>query len=218
MGDRKPKPWRTPLEKDWAQALLSEWEKAEDGDRTSAFQSLRQARENYEAALNRARKALGRHPLLGIAAQEAARRHGKRGDPRIVIDDDGRVMLEVRYGTAPKPSVSSLPSLDELRKRAEKDGIDISDLGRAKKKILKRLEGETPKLKSKSKTPKTPKKMTKTAPAVGPVRLVSLPDPEPKKEAVAIRPGSMAAVAAEGAKASENLHDFLAGLDEEYEP
>lgn len=157
----------------------------------------------YEAILASARVALAEHPFADIIAQEAARRAGKRGDAKIIIDESGGVLLEIHYGGPSKDGSSGLPSLTALRKKAEDAGIDISDLGRAKRKIIARLE-EGPK-------PKPKKKMRKTAPAVSPVRLVSVPDAEPPPKP---KPGSMAAIAAEGAKAAENLTDFLATLDD----
>jgi len=226
MGDRKHKTWREPLDDKWVRALLHGRVPHDEKGSISAYTLLHTAREAYMDALRVAREKLAEHPLVEVAAQEAAKREGRRGHPSIVIDDNGSVVLEVHYGSkptsSPKPKKdvsatkkSKLPTLDELRKQAEEAGVDISDLGRAKRLIMARIaEGPA--------APPKPK-MTKTAPAIGPVRLVSPPPPPPPKEEEeepepASKPKkkkSLAAMAAEGAaQADDMLDDFFASLED----
>jgi hypothetical protein len=215
---RQRKPYRMPLDEKWAKALLQEQD---------LFRELQQIRARLVEVREEAQKALDRNPLTAITAKEAARQAGRRGHPTIVITDTGDVMLEVSYTSEPKPRPkkatiergwsSTLPTLDELRKRAAKLGIDISDLGRAKKKILARLEAG----KAKSPAPasasqKSKPKMRKTAPAVGTVTVLN---PKPKPAAPApkpqdIKPGSLAAIAAQGEALVDDLDSFMASLDD----
>ena len=222
---RGKRPHREPLDPKWVEALLHA--KPDPGIEAleavpSLYQQLEDAREVLRRAVEQARVALIRNPLADVAAREAARLAGKRGAATVVVDDDGHVMLEVRYkGDAPatkprakaaakKPWVSALPSLKELREQAEALGLDVSDCGRAKKKILDRIEA------AKVAKPKPRQKMTKTAPALSPVRIVTPPEPpaKPPEPPAKLAPGSMAALAAQGEKAAGDLDDFLASIED----
>ena len=63
--------------------------------------------------------------------------------PRIVVDMEGVASLRVEYSSAaPVNGVpkGDLPSLTSLREEAADLGVDISDLGRAKIEIIRRLQ------------------------------------------------------------------------------
>ena len=160
----KKRVFRAPLRSEWAAALLAGCE-------------LGEARQRYKAALNEARLLLESHPLAGVVAEAAARELGKRGALELVIDDTGDVMLQVHYGLTRLPKVVDkskkikLPSISELRAEAEHLGLDVSGLGKAKRKILARIKahkaGAPPDL------PPKPK-MIKTAPALSPPRVLTL--------------------------------------------
>ncbi len=69
--------------------------------------------------------------------------HRRRGSASIEVGADGSVCLRVSYAkeqddpnVTTAPGGAGLPSLDALRKEAEEYGIDISHLGRQKRKIM----------------------------------------------------------------------------------
>lgn len=69
--------------------------------------------------------------------------HRRRGSASIEVGADGSVCLRVSYAkeqddpnVTTAPGGAGLPSLDALRKEAEEYGLDISHLGRQKRKIM----------------------------------------------------------------------------------
>jgi hypothetical protein len=179
---------------------------------------LATAQNILQEAVEIARSRLEGHPFLDVVAREAAKNAGRRGEPFIVIDDDGSVMLEVRYdstsASAPKKgkvkakAKESLPSMDKLREQAATLNVDISDLGRAKKKIMERLMEAR---KAKLLAVRIPKpKMMKTAPALS-VTPVTPPKPKivPKPPA-----DSLAAIASQGSSEVQDMDEWLASLDD----
>jgi hypothetical protein len=172
---------------------------------------LATAQNILQGAVEIARSRLEGHPFLDVVAREAAKNAGRRGEPFIVIDDDGSVMLEVRYdstsASAPKKgkvkakAKESLPSMDKLREQAATLNVDISDLGRAKKKIMERLMEAV-------RIPKP--KMMKTAPA-----LSVTPVTPPKPKIVHKPPAdSLAAIANQGSSEVQDMDEWLASLDD----
>ena len=97
------------------------------------------------AALEAANEALSSSGLTDLVAKEVMRGSKRRGRGSIRVDDQGRLML--RIGTHQEDAVvhttapggAGLPSLDTLRMLAEQRGVDISDLGRKKREIMRRL-------------------------------------------------------------------------------
>lgn len=83
-----------------------------------------QIREQYQSALARVREHLADNPLLPI--------YEKHINSKISVTDKGDVVA----------IKNTLPPLTELKDRAERYGIDISDLGRSRTKILERLENK----------------------------------------------------------------------------
>lgn len=96
--------------------------------------------EEYKA---RAEEYLRTSTLARIVAEHEAKKHGRNGDPRIIVADGGSLVLEVNYKSKRKGKTkrnkSNLPYMDELRERAERLGVDISDLGRKRRAIFERL-------------------------------------------------------------------------------
>jgi hypothetical protein len=80
--------------------------------------------------------------------------------------------LEVQYkgasdmATPKRKWVSNLPSLEELRQQARSKGIDPTPFGRSKALLTKALQ-ERP-----------APRMMKTAPAIGPVVIITPDDPD----------------------------------------
>ena len=227
---RSRRPHREPLPDEWAKALLQSPCPSDQAGplrypAETVYDMLRAAKDRLAEAVKIARWGLEVVPYADVVAREAAKNAGKRGDPIIVIDDDGSVMLEVRYtGSAPEVEVeaedkpasskkwaSVLPSLEALREEAETRGIDISDLGRSKRKILERIRAGRPAPPAKPKAPEPPEpprpKMVKTAPALA-VKSISLSEamaaPKPTETPKSTKP-SLAALAAEGAEDEDLL-------------
>lgn len=94
-------------------------EKALLGEKYTEFSKLR---EEYQKAIENIREHLKENPLLPL--------YEKHIGGKILVNETGQVMV----------AKNSLPTLKELRVRAEEVGIDISDLGRSRTKIYERLE------------------------------------------------------------------------------
>lgn len=104
-------------------------------------------------ALEVANRAIQDNALIQLTASHLMKQEKRRGTPNIQARLDGSVVLLVSYyedeeppslpteSIQPSNHVSKkLPSLEELRKRAQEMGVDVSDLGRQKINILRRLE------------------------------------------------------------------------------
>ena len=141
---------REVLSDDLARPVLNATIKADTSIQVSAGFRLAAARAELAEAVAAANKELAASPLTEILAEHAMRQAGKRGTPRIVVDSDGSVVLEVHYDgpsrTAPKPAPapttsptegrkSNLPSIEELRSRARTLGIDPMPFGKAKLRL-----------------------------------------------------------------------------------
>ena len=71
----------------------------------------------------------------------------------MVVRADGTIVLRIQYAEEEDSTDSieplntkggaALPSLKTLRQEAERLGVDITDLGRRKREIMKRLEQHT---------------------------------------------------------------------------
>lgn len=96
-------------------------EKALLGEHYSEFQRVR---EEYFKAVEHIREHLKENPLTPL--------YEKHIGGKVIVSDLGML-----YQTN-----QALPSLNELRERAERLNIDISDLGRSRKKIFDRLQNK----------------------------------------------------------------------------
>jgi len=115
----------------------------EDGMLAGKVLTVGELLSEARALLELANEKLKSDPLLGITANNLMKLRKRRGSPRIIADISGTVSLCIHYGeeqaAPPSGGNQALPSLSELRLRARAAGVDISDLGRKKRKILKRL-------------------------------------------------------------------------------
>jgi len=91
-------------------------------------------------ALRKANLAIEDNALIRLTAQHLMKSGKRRGTPRIQVRLDGSVCLNVFYSDSEEEEPKPLPSITELRAMAGKLGVDISDLGRKKIKILARLK------------------------------------------------------------------------------
>jgi len=221
--------YRIPLERDWVRSLLHQpSERIPEAvrgvlSRDTIDEFLSVAQSLLGDAVEEARGALKAHPFADTVAREMARRKGKRGSPSLVVEPDGSVVLEVRYRGSGAPITkesqddednddesekrkwtSRLPSLEELRQKAQEQQIDISGCGRSKKKIIALLKDGGNQA---STTPSPRKKMVKTAPAISPPVVLEMPpksSPEPAT--------SMAELASQ---AEEDVDSIIASLSDD---
>lgn len=158
----KSKPYQVSLEEDLAAEVLNT-PLPEDLPEAQALppartigEKLDQARQALRDAVELANEVLSDQMMVDILARALAKDHKRRGTPAIVVQDDGSVVLRVSYSgpvqkkeERPSPLKrkkwsSSLPPLSELREQAQVLGVDISDLGRQKLEIIRRLDEATP--------------------------------------------------------------------------
>ena len=108
-------------------------------------------------AVAQANEMLARSTMAKIIARSIMRDLKKRGEPSLFVRHDGTVLLRVLYedGTDEEAHsknrratfvtrATTIPYLDDLRKEAKDLGVDISDLGRARRAIYKRLQRARP--------------------------------------------------------------------------
>lgn len=136
---RKLRPTDIPLDLEVQEAILSMTLLAEDGSPTTLGTLVREALRNLSVA----NSFLKSSPLIKITAENLMRAEKKRGSPTLRVSETGDLNLRVSWGDGediPEKEVTQkLPSLDELRQQAKDIGVDISDLGRQKHNILKRI-------------------------------------------------------------------------------
>jgi hypothetical protein len=140
---RKLKPVEVNLDEEIQAAILDLPVQLPDGGLATVGDLVRKAAE----CMRLANEAVQGNALIQTTASFLMKQEKRRGASTILVRMDGSAVLHITYGekgtTAPveAPKKSKLPSLDALRKRAAEAEVDISDLGRQKKKILARLEG-----------------------------------------------------------------------------
>ena len=140
---RKQSPIEIPVSDTLSEAVMGIAVPSPGGGVTSVGELVRSARESMQQA-NAALKGNG---LVALAAKDLMREHRRRGVAEIIVNADGEVMLRIGYDITEAtikhttaPGGAGLPSLTRLRELAVERGIDISDLGRRKREIMKRLD------------------------------------------------------------------------------
>lgn len=138
---RKHKSLELQLEPEVQDAVLEIAVTLDDGTITTVRSLVEQA----QSALLRANRAVESNSLANMTLNFLMKKRKKRGDPTLQIHIDGSVSMIVSYDEGP-PSViarpETLPSINELRDEAESLGIDVSNYGRQKKKILSLIRTE----------------------------------------------------------------------------
>ena len=146
-----PKPYEAPLAPELAEDILNTVMDAspEEPPRTIGERLQRAVR-----AVREANEYLAQSPVAKVLARSLMLELKKRGTPSLQVRPDGQIVLRVVYGkgvSEPKAVVkqegnvhsahrSDLPLLDDLREEAKVLGVDIEDLGRARRKIFERIE------------------------------------------------------------------------------
>ncbi len=140
---RKLKPVDIELSGEVQEAVLSLPVKEDDGSISTVGDLIQRAAD----AIEKANKAIEGNALIQLTAEHLMKKEKRRGNPSILVDLHGRAVLRITYGDddagEPVQAIarkSKLPTLDKLRERAKDLGVDISDLGRKKKKIIARLD------------------------------------------------------------------------------
>lgn len=137
---RKLKPTDIPLDGEVQEAILSMTLLTHDGTPTTLGTLVGEALKSLAAA----NLFLKTSPLIKITAENLMRAEKKRGNPTLRVSETGEIHLRVSWGDNEEPEEEEvskkLPSLEELRARAQNLGVDISDLGRQKHNILKRIK------------------------------------------------------------------------------
>lgn len=138
---RKLKPVDIPVQEPFRSALLSV--AVPDGD---GFTTVGTLVKEASEAIRRANEALADNSLVALAAKDMMKGHRRRGNASIEVGADGSVCLRISYAkerhdpnVTTAPGGAGLPSLDALRKEAEGLGLDISLLGRQKRKIMEAI-------------------------------------------------------------------------------
>ena len=141
---RKLKPIETAIEGGIEQDILSLPVVGGDGTLSTIGENISRA----AALLENANKALAENGLVSVVAKTLMQQMKRRGHAGIRVRPDGVVVLRVAYQAEDletiedSPSKPKLPTLMQLRKEAQERDIDISDLGRQKTLIIKRLGAE----------------------------------------------------------------------------
>ena len=139
---KKLKPSNSPLPPDVQEAVLDMV--VMDGEEACTIRNLLS---KAQSCLELANTSLAENPLLRMTANHLMRAQKKRGNPTIVANIDGTIDLRVSYGHAEdnsvQPPTGKLPSLPVIRKMAEQAGVDVSDLGRQKLAMLRRISAVT---------------------------------------------------------------------------
>jgi len=135
---RKLKPIELPIDPSLAQEVLNFPVVGSEGEVTTTIgERLREA----VAAMAEANAFLADSAVAKLLAQTLMKDQKRRGFPSLQVSSEGSVVLRIDYeeeaATPTKPK--TLPSLDSLREQAAVAGVDISDLGRKKHEIIKRL-------------------------------------------------------------------------------
>lgn len=147
---RKLKPVEVDLDEEIQEAILALPVRLPEGGLATVGDLVRQAAE----AMRLANEAVQGNALIQTTASFLMKQEKRRGSPTILVRMDGTAALIITYGekdnippVAEVPTVapkkSKLPPISVLRKRAEDAGVDISDLGRQKLKIIERIEAHT---------------------------------------------------------------------------
>lgn len=142
---RSQKPYEVPLEPKLADEILNiPLLETESAPTRTIGERVRKATK----AIEEANAYLKDSPLAKLVADTLMKQLKKRGAATIQVRPDGSVVLRVAYEEARVPLTnpvqvaprkSTLPKMKALRKMATDLGLDISDLGRARKTIYARI-------------------------------------------------------------------------------
>lgn len=125
------------IDNTWIEALLQR-SSIHDGS-LSVYEQLKAAYSEFEQSVSEAQAMLDNHPLREAVIVALMNELGLTGPATIEVNNKGQVKLVVGPGSG-KTKKHTLPPIDVLRTQAQELGIDISSMGRSKKKILAAIE------------------------------------------------------------------------------
>jgi hypothetical protein len=134
---RKLKPVELPVDPKLAEEVLNFPVVGASGVSVTVGDRVREA----ISAVAEANTFLSESVVAKLLAETLMKNQKRRGFPSLRVSPNGEVVLRIDYKaessmeTKPQP----LPSLNELRVLAAEANVDISDLGRKKHEIIKRL-------------------------------------------------------------------------------
>lgn len=142
----KAKPYTGPVDEQLATQLLNSTGQhmTVDGEEMLLGHALFRAARKLTEVVNRSNDLLEGSPFAKIVAEHLATKMNRRGHAAIAVAPTGEVELYISYddqpARRPAPRKAKLPLLEELKARAEKMGVDISEFGIKRKKILEHLD------------------------------------------------------------------------------
>jgi hypothetical protein len=135
---RKLKPIELPVDSKLAEEVLNFPVVGATGIAITIGDRVREA----IAAVGEANAFLSESVVAKLLADTLMKNQKRRGFPSLQVSPNGEVVLRIDYKeeSATSQKAQPLPSLNELRVEAAEANVDISDLGRKKHEIIKRLE------------------------------------------------------------------------------
>jgi len=171
----KAKPFSGPVDEQLARQLLNSTgeHRTVDGEEVLLGDALLRAAHQLEEIVNRSNELLEGNDFARIVAEHLANKLNRRGNAEIGVTESGQVELYISYEEHPARRAQParkhpVPLLEELKARAEEMGVDISEFGIKRSKILAYLDGiengdDTSKKAAKPKKRKAPKKIVQMA-------------------------------------------------------
>ena len=144
---RTPTTTEIPLPEEVENALMGLSVEQEDGSLTTVRLLLERIREDV-AAIER---TLGSNHLVTLATKDLMKANRRRGAAEVHVNSRGVLSMRIGKGSTGQvqglnhttaPGGAGLPSLLDLRRKAESLGIDISHLGRRKRAIMKAIAAD----------------------------------------------------------------------------
>jgi len=143
----KAKPYSGPVDENVSTQLLNSTgeQMMVDGEEILLGDALFRTIRKLEQIVKIANAQLEHSGFAKIVAEHLAAKMNRRGNAEIGVAPGGDVELYISYddqpARRPPPSTTKLPLQKELKARAEAMGVDISEFGIKRKKILEYLDG-----------------------------------------------------------------------------
>lgn len=140
----KAKPYTGAVDPKVAAQLLNSTGQTVDG--ALLGDALENAVHELRQLVEKANESLRGSEFAPIVAEHLANKMGRRGHARLYVAETGSVLLDISYeefAKAPKTRpqrTSKVPLMEDLKARAAKLGVDISEFGIKRKKIHEYLE------------------------------------------------------------------------------
>jgi hypothetical protein len=139
----KAKPYSGPVDDNLAAQLLNSTSIQVEG--VPLGDELLKAAAHLRDVIDQANQALEKSEFAKIVAEHQASKLHRRGNAEILVSETGKVELYIGYENQPARTTAAkrqrrVPLMDDLKKRADRLGVDISEFGIKRKKIFEYLE------------------------------------------------------------------------------